>query len=552
MKRLLSTILALTIVLSGIGTAAAFASGEPITSTEFDSQAIPFEEDIMSSEAEVDPMESKYAIEADVSTLASKETLPFQDVRGGDWFFQDVGFVYANKVMKGTSPSTFGPGKVFSRAQMVSTLYRISGEPSVGSASNPFKDLDKKEYYYNAVLWAAKNKIVNGVTPTKFSPDGKITREQIAAIFYRYYTGYLGKGAGSVGSLNGFADVNKVSGYAREPLAWAVKVKLMQGISENGKTYLKPKGSTPRSQAASFLTRLCKMDGVMKGYITPDYDPAPTLPDLPKCRTSQKMVSFIKEREGFSANPYWDYSQYSVGYGTYCTDIHGNRITKKSDHDKIAPYYFNISKADAERLLMAELAKNYESDIEWFEKKYKLSFDQSEFDALASFTYNLGASWVYDNCMLNRCLRGIGEYSGGGSDLDLTEAMGVWCRVGGKVAPGTCQRRLRESAVFVDSDYGYNNPRFFYTRYMGNGSYLKNSSYTDGIDYYAKGQTYGDKLLVPSWDPVAGRSSNAEDAQVMSGNMKFAGWYNTDGKQITKNSIVKENEALTAKWEPAS
>lgn len=550
MKRLLSTILALTIVLSGIGTAAAFASGEPITSTEFDSQAIPVEEYSTTSETENDF--SEYAVEPDVSVLSSKETLPFRDVRGGDWFFQDVCFVYANKVMNGTSTSTFSPGKTFTRAQMVATLYRISGEPSVGSFTNPFTDLNKNEYYYKAVLWAAKNKIVNGVTPKKFSPDDDVTREQTAAIFYRYYTEYLGKSRTSAGSLSGFADAGEVSGYAREALAWATKVKLMQGISQDGKSYLKPQGSTPRSQAATFLTRLCKMDGVMKDYIIPDYDPAPSLPDLAQCRTSPKMVNFIKEREGFSANPYWDYSQFSVGYGTYCTDIYGNRITKESDKDKIAPYYFNISKADAERLLMAELAENYESDIEWFEKRYGLSFDQSEFDALASFTYNLGASWAYSDCMLNRFLRGTGEYSDGGTDLELTEAMGVWCRVGGKVSPGTCQRRLRESAVFLDSDYGYNNPRFFYTRYMGNGSYLKNSSYTDGIDYHEKGQTYGDRLLVPSWDPVSGRSSNGDDVQIMSGNMKFAGWYNMDGNQITKNSVVKENEALTAKWVPAS
>lgn len=178
----------------------------------------------------------------------------FTDVSGSyKWAANSVDFMYMNDIIKGNNtknPKLFGPGAKMTRAMLVTVLYRAAGEPSVTGITNKFTDNKQGKYYYNAVLWASNKGIVNGATATTFDPDGNITREQIAAILYRY------AGSPSVtGSLSGYSDQAQVSSFAVTAMQWAVGSGIITGITSGGKTTLSAKGNATRAQVAVMLHR---------------------------------------------------------------------------------------------------------------------------------------------------------------------------------------------------------------------------------------------------------------------------------------------------------
>lgn len=178
----------------------------------------------------------------------------FTDVSGSyKWAANSVDFMYMNDIIKGNNtknPKLFGPGAKMTRAMLVTVLYRAAGEPSVTGITNKFTDNKQGQYYYNAVLWASNKGIVNGATATTFDPDGNITREQIAAILYRY------AGSPSVtGSLSGYSDQAQVSSFAVTAMQWAVGSGIITGITSGGKTTLSAKGNATRAQVAVMLHR---------------------------------------------------------------------------------------------------------------------------------------------------------------------------------------------------------------------------------------------------------------------------------------------------------
>ncbi len=175
--------------------------------------------------------------------------LPFTDVRESDWFYEDVAFAYENGLFAGTSDTTFSPNASMTRAMLVTVLYRLEGEPTVYGRSG-FSDVQYNGYYEDAVTWAADNGIVNGTSTTMFSPNANVTREQMAAILYRYAQHKKYNTAASSG-LNGFTDHASVSGYAAASLEWAVAEKLVNGSA--GK--LMPTGNATRAQVAAILHR---------------------------------------------------------------------------------------------------------------------------------------------------------------------------------------------------------------------------------------------------------------------------------------------------------
>ena len=178
----------------------------------------------------------------------------FTDVSGSyKWAANSVDFMYMNDIIKGNNtknPKLFGPGAKMTRAMLVTVLYRAAGEPSVTGITNKFTDNKQGKYYYNAVLWASNKGIVNGATATTFDPDGNITREQIAAILYRY------AGSPSVtGSLSGYSDQAQVSSFAVTAMQWAVGSGIITGVTSGGKTTLSAKGNATRAQVAVMLHR---------------------------------------------------------------------------------------------------------------------------------------------------------------------------------------------------------------------------------------------------------------------------------------------------------
>ena len=174
----------------------------------------------------------------------------FTDVEENGWYHTGVDFMVKNGFMNGVADDAFDVDGNLTRAQLVTILYRIAGEPE-STATNPFADVADGQWYTTAVIWAAENGIVKGVNTTTFAPNDQITREQIATILFRY-----AKAEKVEGKLAGFPDAGKVSDYAADAMAWAVEQGLINGISESdGKTYLAPQETATRAQIAVILMR---------------------------------------------------------------------------------------------------------------------------------------------------------------------------------------------------------------------------------------------------------------------------------------------------------
>lgn len=178
--------------------------------------------------------------------------LPFTDVKSGNWFYPAVQYAYAQGLMTGTSATTFAPNGTMNRAMIVTVLYRLEKSPAVTGASK-FTDVPAGQWYSDAVAWAAANKIVNGYDETTFGPMNAVTREQMAAILFRYEQV---KGLENVTleeNLNRFPDQNKISAYAIPALQWAVGQKIING---NADGTLDPTGTATRAQVAQIFTNL--------------------------------------------------------------------------------------------------------------------------------------------------------------------------------------------------------------------------------------------------------------------------------------------------------
>lgn len=186
--------------------------------------------------------------EEDNKTLTS-----FSDVKKGSWYEKSVAYAVEKKLFKGISDTEFAPEDNMTRAMLVTVLYRLE-DVNESKITNSFKDVDDGAWYKEAVIWAAEAGIVNGVSDTEFAPNENITREQMAAIIYRYakMKGYNTK---ELSELSGFMDVNEISSYALEAVKWANGARLINGVSDIN---LSPKTNTTRAEVAAILMRFCE------------------------------------------------------------------------------------------------------------------------------------------------------------------------------------------------------------------------------------------------------------------------------------------------------
>ena len=185
-----------------------------------------------------------------VTVTFEQAPLPFPDVTEGDWFYDDVRCAYETGLMGGVGDNLFAPNSQTTRAQLVTILYRLEGEPEVSGTSG-FSDVAAGIWYTDAVAWAAENGIVNGVSDTEFAPGDDITREQLAAILYRY-AACQGYDVSQRADLSGFGDASSISGYAHEALSWAHAQGLVLGFEDGS---LRPQGTASRAQIAAVLMR---------------------------------------------------------------------------------------------------------------------------------------------------------------------------------------------------------------------------------------------------------------------------------------------------------
>ena len=197
---------------------------------------------------------------------------PFTDVSEKDWFYGDVMFVYENGLMLGTSKTLFSPYGTATRGMMATILWRMEGSPAP-KGKNSFTDVGAGKWYADAITWTAENGIFAGYGKDKFGPDDPITREQLAAIFYRY-ADYKGYDLTVKGNLDKFKDADKITDYAKTAMQWAVGSSLVKGKSGN---LLDPQGTATRAEIAAMLHRFIekyelvqgKAPGGLMGWIDP-------------------------------------------------------------------------------------------------------------------------------------------------------------------------------------------------------------------------------------------------------------------------------------------
>lgn len=188
----------------------------------------------------------------DIYVAADGPCHPFKDVAEEAWYHKAVDYVYQKKLMSGVEDDVFSPNTTMTRAMLVSVLYRHSGRPAV-KGENTFKDVKDGMWYTDAIIWANSTGIVSGYSETEFGTNDNITREQIAAIMYRYAR-MKGKDVSKQADLAAYTDAGKISGWADTAMRWANAENLITGRTN---TTLVPGGSATRAEVASILMRFC-------------------------------------------------------------------------------------------------------------------------------------------------------------------------------------------------------------------------------------------------------------------------------------------------------
>lgn len=196
------------------------------------------------------------------TALAAGEN-PFTDVPASHWAHDDITYVYENDLMNGTDGSLFSPESTTTRAQVVTVLYRLAGQPAA-DWENPFWDVPASAWFHDAVTWAWENDITGGVSSTHFGAGNAVTREQLATFLYRYAQDQ-GYDTSARADLSGYSDAGLVSSYTTEALSWANATGLITGTTA---TTLSPQGSATRAQVATILSRFCQ-DVIPGGYVSP-------------------------------------------------------------------------------------------------------------------------------------------------------------------------------------------------------------------------------------------------------------------------------------------
>jgi len=197
---------------------------------------------------------------------------PFIDVNENHWFYSDVFYVWLQGLMNGTSANLFSPNSPVTRGMVVTVLYRIEGEPDVSGLDNPFKDVADGMYYTEAVIWAAENGIVLGFTSERYGPTENVTREQLAAILYRYQE-FKGDILPEVNESRVFADNDKIRDYAKLPVDTMVKQGIINGKNNN---MFDPRGNATRAEFAAMLHRY-----LLAAAGLPPVEPPEELPEEP-------------------------------------------------------------------------------------------------------------------------------------------------------------------------------------------------------------------------------------------------------------------------------
>ena len=449
-----------------------------------------------------DLADANYTLYAGWSTEEPEEE--FDDVPANAWYSAYVRNAVKMGLFNGVGGGLFAPDDATTRAMLTTVLWRRDGKAEAETA--PFTDVPAEQWYAAAVNWAYQTGVVNGVEETLFAPDMKITREQLVTMLYRYAQQKEGYQTDQRAELAAFSDTAEISGYAAEAIQWAVAVGIMNG--DGGK--LRPQGNATRAECAKLLVCFVQLTEPLPEPI-PDPDPTPDpQPEPPELRTSEEGIQFIKDHEGFIKFAIWDYAQWSIGYGTRCEE---NEFPD------------GITEEEADYRLRLMLA-DFETSLNALETRFGRTFSQQEYDALISFTFNLGAGWMSNTgsdtykMLLNNSF----------TEMEFVNTLGLWINAGGQPLNGLASRRMDEANLYLHGEYLRGCKRYLRLTFHPNEGECEKKYY-----YYMTGQTLGE-LPVPTREGYT-----------------FVGWYDrlNGGEQFTADTAAPDygNYTLYARWQ---
>ena len=256
-----------------------------------------------------------------------------------------------------------------------------------------------------------------------------------------------------------------------------------------------------------------------------------------KLQVSEQLIAMVKKEEGFSKTAYWDYSQYSIGYGCAVKNKNNQVVRTKAEVDEIYPN--GITEAEADKLLRQRIAEDYAAPVNNFAVSRGFVFNQYQFDALVSFTYNVGSAWMQKQYRVVQWIeKNLSKKKlTAAEELDFVDSMGAWCRAGDEILPALCRRRINEAKIFLFGEYsGGSTPRDFSYAIFHAGEGTMPNKYEDMVAYYIRGA----KLeQLPTPNALAGHT--------------FTGWAFSDGSPVTTaTKAQKQGMLIYAQWKTES
>ena len=418
-----------------------------------------------------------------MTSVACAYDVSFSDVPEDSWFYTDVMTLAESGVIGGYPDGTYRPTKKVTTGEALKMILLAAGYPEPEPAASHWA-----RGYLNFAI-----------------EQGFLTRyEDISDLDVNMTRGLVAKlaanalGLSAPGTYGTFTDTDS-------PYVEALCAAGIVGGYPDG-TY-RPGASISRAEIAAIVNRIYQS---REPSLPADNDTDLDIdPSQIKLRTTEQMIALLKSKEGFRATAYWDYSQYSIGYGSACTkDEYPNGITE--------------AQAD---ILLREMLQGFEEKLDKFLQENYITLRDNQYDALISLTYNIGSGWMKESALAT--LLKNGTYS----NNELASAIGIWCHVKSNgvtsIHDGLVARRISEINVFLYGDYSGEATGFYSVRF----EQTEKGDRARDIAFYEAGSAY---------DPAF--EATSDDGEI------FLGWYTEDGTLLT-DLRATQDLTVTARWE---
>lgn len=413
------------------------------------------------------------------TTLVRAYDISFSDVPESSWFYEDVMTLSESGVVSGYPDGTYRPTKKVTTGESLKMILLAAGYPEPERAESHWA-----RGYLNFAIDQGFLVRYQDITDL----DVNMTRGLLAKLAANAL------GLSDPGTYGTFTDTDSV--YVEALYAAGIVGGYPDG------TY-RPDASVSRAEIAAIVNRIYQsLDPVIP--TDPDQDPAEIT-----LRTTEQMIDFIKQKEGFQEKAAWDYAQYSIGYGSACTkDEYPNGITE--------------AQAD---ILLREMLQGFEKKLDKFLQENYITLRDNQYDAMISLTYNIGSGWMKESALAT--LLKNGTYS----NNELASAIGIWCHVKSNgvtsIHDGLVARRISEINVFLYGDYSGKATGFYSVRF----EQTEKGDRARDIAFYEAGSAY---------DPAF--EATSDDGEI------FLGWYTEDGTLLT-DLRATQDLTVTARWE---